>query len=483
MSVASGHAALIERILHGARWATLLKLSAQTISWLSTLIVVRFVSSTDYGLNAMLEAPLELLFLVSTLGLDYALVRATRLDAAVIRPAFGWLLLVNGALFCAYFFGSPFIAGYFGEPRLVPLAMALSSIFLLVPFRAIPNALLDRELKFRLRATVELLASIAAAVTSLTLAVLGHGVWALVIGVLVSRTLGAALLMWMQPWFALPSFSIATVRGLLATGSRLTLASALAITASMMPVVLAGPQLGAAQLGLYSVALQFAMLPLSKIMPVVNSIAFPAFAKFEGQPEAVGPYALTCLGAGALALFPVLIGLACAGPAFTAGVLGPQWTPATPALVALALVMPLRGVSLFLRQVMNGIGREALTLVCAIVIWISALAAILAGLRFGITGLVAAFVATELIGAAITWALATRAMALSAAAVRAAFKAPTLATGAMALAVVAAGRLSASLPPLTVLLIQVLAGGCVYLGMLRLFFAKEAQQLIRLIRP
>jgi O-antigen/teichoic acid export membrane protein len=476
------NSAVIARILHGARWATFIRLGAQLISWGSTFVVVRFVSSADYGLNSMLEAPLELLFLLSTLGLDLALVRSRTLAPELIRPVFGWLLLINGGLSCAYFFGSAHIAAYFGEPGLKPLAQALAFLFLLVPFRVIPNAMLDRELKFKLRAAVELVCSVCSAATSMTLAVLGFGVWALVAGVLVSRVLSALLLMVLQPWIALPSLRLDAVRGMLALGGTLTLASALAITAGMFAVLIGGPAIGAAQLGLYTVALQFAMLPLSKVMPIVNSIVFPAFSKFEGQPVAIGNYTAISLGTGSLLLLPVMAGLACSSPAFAAGVLGPQWAPAAVPLAVLSLVMPIRGVGLFLRQVANGIGRADISLRCTAVIWCVSLASVLVGARFGIDGLVAAFAFTEVVGGTTTWLLVRRAMQLPTRTLVAAFRAPVVATLMMAATVLWCGLLLEGRAPLLILAGQVGVGTLTYLAVLRLWFWPDAQRLIALIK-
>src|SRR5690349_18431713 len=146
---------IVDRVLSGARWATVLRFAGQAISWLSTIIVVRYISPEDYGLNAMLEAPLELLGLLCTFGLDLALVRARHIEDHELRSVFGWLLLINGLLFLAYFFGAGLIASYFHEPRLETLAKVLAFVFLLTPFRVIPNALLDRNLKFKLRASAE----------------------------------------------------------------------------------------------------------------------------------------------------------------------------------------------------------------------------------------------------------------------------------------------------------------------------------------
>ena len=80
MDKQQNHTEIIDKVLSGARWAAILRLAGQAISWLSTIVVVRFISPEDYGLNAMLEAPLELLTLLSTFGLDLALVRSKNIE-------------------------------------------------------------------------------------------------------------------------------------------------------------------------------------------------------------------------------------------------------------------------------------------------------------------------------------------------------------------------------------------------------------------
>lgn len=479
----SSNSALVARLLHGARWATLLRLCALAISWGSTLVVVRYLSVADYGLNAMLEAPLELLFLLSTLGLDLALTRARRVDPELVAPIFGWLLVINISLSGLYFFGSPLLAAYFQEPRLEPLARTIAIIFLLAPFRVIPNAMLDRELKFKLRASVELVCSVVAAMSTLVLAVLGFGVWALVSGVLVSRVLSAVLLMVLQPWFVRPTLNLTASRDLFAVGGLLTLASALGVTSNMFPVVIAGPALGPGALGLYAVALQFAMLPLSKVMPIVNSIAFPAFAKFEGQPAAIGHYVIRCLSVGALVLLPLMVGLACASQAFTVAVLGPRWAEAAVPLATLSLAMPFRGTSLFLREVLGGIGRADLKVACSLAPWVLGIPSLVLGVRFGISGLVGAFVLTEGLSCAFAWHLSRRVMALPWGKALHALRAPILSS-----MLLGGASLLPLLPPqdqdpFQALVLQVAAGSCAYMLALRLLFWSEAKTMLSLLRP
>lgn len=482
MPDASANAALVTRLLRGARWAAMLRLTSLLISWGSTLVVVRYLTTADYGMNAMLEAPLELLLLASTLGLDMALTRARSVGREFVAPVFGWLLLINGLIAALYFFGSPLLAAYFEEPRLEPLAKALALVFIVVPFRVIPNAMLDRELKFKLRAGIEFLCAIVAALTTLTLAVFGKGVWALVVGIIVSRVLSAVVLMALQPWFVVPRFDFAAVRGLFAVGGLLTLASALGVAANMFPVLVAGPMLGPALLGLYAMALQFAMLPLSRVMPIVNSIAFPAFAKFEGQPSAIGHYVLTCLALGALGLLPVMVGLASCSEAFALAVLGPRWADAAVPLAVLALVMPFRGVSLFLREVLAGVGHAGLKVQCSIVPWIVGIPSLLIGVQWAMTGLLASYVITEICTCVVAWRLSRRVMTVSLRKLATGLRAPAAASAALAAGCLLAWVMLRSQPPLVTLLVQVAVGAAAYLLALRLLFWAETKRLVALLR-
>lgn len=481
MNQHQGNAAIIARVLSGARWATLLRLAAQIISWLSTIVVVRFISTNDYGLNAMLEAPLELLFLLSTFGLDTALVRARQIGQDELRSAFGWLLVVNGLLFLAYFFGGVLLAAYFNEPRLEPLARVLAFMFLLVPFRVIPNALLDRDLKFKLKASVELIASVMTTIVTLLLAVKGAGIWALVAGLLTNRILLAILLMSLQPWLIKPSFRFSHARGMIAFGGIMALASAVAILGNMLPVLIAGPKLGPEMLGIFAVAMQFALLPLAKIMPVLIPIIFPAFAKFQGQPVAVAHYLEKTIGIMSLALLPVMIGIACIAEEFVMTVLGEQWILSAIPLALLSLAVPFRAAASLFRQVMGGIGHAGLALKSILVYLFVFLPLVWRGSDYGVMGIVMAVIVTEPVVTLATIQLSKQAIATSLLGVARSLRPAITASAVMAAGVLGVKALLLHQAELTRLIAEVLAGMVIYAAVLRLFFTIHLDSAVRLL--
>lgn len=480
MDKPQNHIEIIGKVLSGARWAVILRLFGQAISWLSTIVVVRFISPEDYGLNAMLEAPLELLALLSTFGLDLALVRSKSIEQDELRSVFGWLLLINGLLFLTYFFGGALIAVYFDEPRLELLTKVLAFVFLLAPFRVIPNALLDRNLKFKLRALAEFIAGTSAAIATLVLAILGAGVWALVAGMLINRILLAIILMILQPWIIVPSLSFSAVRAMMVFGGTLSLGGAVVLVTDKLATLIAGPVLGAELLGIFAVTFQFALLPLAKIMPVINPIIFPAFSKFQEQREVAGYYLGKSFGIVSLGLFPIMIGLACVSQGFVETVLGTKWSAVALPLALLSLVMPFRMTTSLLRPILASMGRPDLSLKSAIIALLISLPLISIGAHYGVIGLVAAIMATELIVAFSTINMSKAILGTSFTTIAESYRPAIISSAVMAVCLLGVKAVFGSHVSLVGLFIDVGLGALIYFLTLRIFYGRLLEDAIRL---
>ena len=469
-----------EHVLAGVRWIAALRTAAQIVSWVATLVVVRWVSPTDYGLNAMLEAPLEMSVMVAALGLDSALVQAPRLAPRQLEHAFFLIVLASLALFAGWYLGGPWLARWFAEPALEPLSRALSGLFLLVPLRVIPNALMDREMQFRTRARMELAASLLAAGTTLGMALLGFGIWALVAGIMLSRTLLTVLMMLAHPWFVWPRPG-REANALLGFGALMMLSSALTLLAGKLTSLLAGPQLGAHALGLYAVALQFAWLPIAKAMPVVNPVLFPAFARLSGQTGVAVHYFTRAVELSALLVFPLMLGLAAVSPEFVALVLGATWQDAALPLALLSLSMPLKLLVSLLKPVLGALGRPRRVVLINLVTVLLTAASVPVALPHGVNGLALAALAIEPLVLACTLWLAREVMPVSPGALWAALRPALVAAVVMSFAVWLWRQQAGALPPGSRLAGGVAAGALVYVLSLRLLFPAVLGRARRLL--
>lgn len=477
MSPPEEDAELRHKLISGAKWATALRILTQLISWLVTIVVVRYLTPDDYGLNAMLEVPIELLMLFSTIGLDMALIQKQRQSDEELAASFGMLLLVNGIFFAVLLAGAGLIAQYFNEPRLANLIRVTALVFVLAPFRTVPNALLDRDLAFKLKSQVELAAAVISALLSLVLAVAGAGVWALVGAVLANAGLRAALLMILRPWFIRPTLQFARVGKLLRYGGVITASGAILVMAGKGVQVIAGPTLGVEALGLYAVAVQFAMLPLSRVMPVVQQTLYPAFARVHDRQELACAYFLKGIELSALVIYPMSIGLACVADAFVATFFGAKWLPVVLPLTLISLVVPFRMVTNVYAPALNAMGHARRVLATNIAMFLLLICGTPLAMRYGIVGLACLWVAVNPLVMLLTVILGRSALPLAATDFMRALGPALSASALMALAL-SGWRLAhapaASIPGLVA---EVGAGAAIYVGALMLFFPTRLRAL------
>lgn len=472
-----------KKLISGAKWTAVLRIASQMVSWLTTLIVVRFLTPADYGLNAMLSLPIDMLLLFTTLGAEVALIQRKQISAEEIASVFGSLLLLNGAFFLLLFLGAAPIAAYFHDPRLTPLIQVTSVVFLLSPFRSIPNALLDRALEFRLRAQVDMAAMIVSALLSLILAVGGAGVWALIAAFVTNFALRSLLLARLHPWLVRPRFQFAKVKHLFHYGGVMTLSSAVMSLTEKIVNVIAGPRLGATGLGYYTVASEFARLPMSKIMPIVQQTMFPAYAKLQDKTAIAGDYLLKTLEISALVMFPMLIGTACVSLDFVVTVFGEKWIPVAAPLAWMAAVTPLRVVTQVCYPALNALGHA--NKVLGINVVLLALLSLGMGLTldYGLSGAVLSWVAVVPVGTVMTLFYVRRQVGVSPGQIVRAVAPASVGTLLMAIALLAANLLLPTQPGLIRLLIETAAAAGIYLLAIYALFRRQFEEIrLHLVR-
>jgi O-antigen/teichoic acid export membrane protein len=378
---------LRHQILYGLRWSAGVRFASQLFTWAVTLVVVRLLAPEDYGLLSMAMVFVGFLFTVAEFGLGAAVVQKADVSEAELRKAFGLVIAIHGILCTILALDAPLIAAFFSEPRLTTLVRVLSLLFLISAFHVIPNALLERRMEFRRRSLNDFVASILGSGTTLSAALLGWGVWALVAGTFVTQIWKVVGLNRIMPFMRWPDLRITGMRQLLIFGGHLSITNILWFLFSQADIVIGGKWLGKELLGFYTVAAHLASLPNQRLSGIINQIAFPAFARMQADPRRVGVNLLRGVRLLSFIAFPLLWGLASVAPEFVSVILGDKWKPAIPTLIIIALVMPLRMVSNFVPTAIQGVGRSDVVLTTVIFACVAAPLTMLVGIHWGLIGL------------------------------------------------------------------------------------------------
>ena len=313
--------------------------------------------------------------------------QARVVDVPYLRCVFAAVILLNGNVFCLLFTTAGLVSDIFGEPDLARIIRVLAIQFLIRIFSVIPLALLTRKLAFKTLSLITLSGSVVGSLSSLILASVGFGVWALVSSTLITAAWTAAAVNVVSPFCQRPDFSLRGLRASFVFGGQLTGARILWFLYAQADILIAGKLLGTELLGVYSVAMHLASLPVQKISAIVNHVAFPAFADAQSRPEAIPYYVSRALRILSFFAFPVLWGVGSVGREIVTVFLGPKWTASIVPLEILPLVMPLSLIVGFLNTAIQGTGQAGVVFVNVLTATLIMPIAFLVGVQWGIYGL------------------------------------------------------------------------------------------------
>ncbi len=400
------------RIRSAILWRSGSQIVSQMMSWVVTLAVIRLLDPADYGLFAMTQVILNFATFLNGYGLVSALVQSDSVTPHRLRQAFGMMLLLNGGLALLQLLIAPLAADYYDQPMVADLLRVQALLYLSTPFLSVPEAIMGRALDFRRPALVNLIAAVASAATALIGAMSGWGVWTLVFAPIMGFWVKAAGYVIVTGFKPIPSFDFRGSGGMIAYGASLLGGQLFWIVQSQADVFIGGRLFDPHQLGLYAEALFLTQIFVSKFIPPLNDVAFPAYARMQKDVRRVAGSFCKAVKLLLLISCPVYLGMAVTAGPLVETLFGTKWLAMAPFVTILALAMPFMTVQVMFAPVSNAMGRPGTTARVAAVGAVLMPVAFLIGVRFGAIGLAWAWLIAFPILTAITARLAGDPMGL-----------------------------------------------------------------------
>ncbi len=299
------------------------------IRLVSTFLLARLLTPTDFGLVAMILSVTGIAEQFSELGLSTATIQCRELKHQQVTNLF-WINVGAGCLLCLGICGlAPWIAKFYGNPDLVPMTVAIATTFIWGGLTVQHQALLSRQMKQAHMACVRVSASFLSLILAVVLALNHFGVWALAWRE-VSRALFVAAGMWLFcRWVPGLPYRNADIKGLLYYGSHITLNQFVIACISQLDRLLIGRFFGANPLGLYRQAQQLILTPIEQLRSPIYSVASPSLSILQTDPDRYRRYYQRILLVIALVAMPLGLFIAIYAEEITHVLLGPKWIAAT----------------------------------------------------------------------------------------------------------------------------------------------------------
>ncbi len=343
----------------GVKWMSLSSTIVGIGSFVLILLLTNILDKKDFGLFALVNVVVGFSAEFVDIGISQAIVQKQNINKKQLSTLF-W---INILLACFVFFvinlSKDLIGLFYSESKLPSLLVLISFSFLLSGLSVQYQALLQKELKFKLMAVIDTVSFLAYFITTISMALIGKGVIALIWGSLARAGIKSILLIITGVKYHTPSFyfNLKEVKYFLNFGSFRTGSFLASFLNQQLDSILIGKFIGVSELGIYDVFKRIVMQPLRLLMPIIQKVVYPLMARVHENRERVTLMFIKILEMLNLIRFPIFLGIALCAKPLTEIFLGREWANHYLLLQALSFIYLFSTMQSFIGQSMIANGK------------------------------------------------------------------------------------------------------------------------------
>ncbi len=378
---------LRRRAARSVGWVIFERWSSRLLTLVVLAILTRVLSPDDFGLISLATSVIAIAQVFVDSGFSKTLIQKESLGPKDASTAF-WTSLGIGVLLClALFFGAPSLGAFFGESKLVPVLQAMSFLFPITALSQTPAALLERELDFRPLSIRQLIGTFCGSLVAVPVALVGGGIWALVIQSLVTSIVAAIVLWGSTSWRPRFEYSVRAFKALASVGFAILGIDLLDAIQANVDKLLIGVLFSPVELGYYFLAQRLGTILIELVTSVLARVSLSTLSRVQGDTARLNRV-FRQLTFAAAAVSVITFGLvAVLAPQVVAFVFGPGWSPSVAIIWVLAPGWALGAVMYFDRNALIARSRANAALGLALLQNVVGVALVFAFAPFGVLGI------------------------------------------------------------------------------------------------
>ncbi|OFK22182.1 lipopolysaccharide biosynthesis protein [Olsenella sp. HMSC062G07] len=322
------------------------------------VVMARLLSPTQFGSLAIMLVFVNVGNVIVQSGLNTAIIQAPDISRDDYDTVFWMSLVVSAALCALVFFAAPAVVGFYRMPDMLWPLRVLVLVLVINAFNAIQEAIVARNLEFHktFRSTVS--AAATSGVLGIGCALMGGGLWALVVQQLSYQLTKCAVLAAQIPWKPRAVFVPHRARRLFGFGWKLLASGLLDQANQSVSDLVIGRVFTGSQLGLVSQGKKYPQQLGTLLDSVIQPVMLSAVSRVQGDVALVRRLMRRALKTSTFFVVPAMTGFALVAPRLVPALLGAQWGPAVPYLQLYCLAYALLPIHTTNLQVLNGMGRS-----------------------------------------------------------------------------------------------------------------------------
>lgn len=475
-----------QRVASGAGFTFLSILLKTVITLGSMAILARLLTPADFGYVAMAAVIAELAALFGGFGLGNLLIQRPKINRLQLDTVF-WASAALGMLLATGVFLLSFFASWlFKEPTTGDLLRIMCLIFAFGGLTCAQEAILFRLMRFRTEFWIQIATITMRSLTAIGFAMLGFGVWSLIVGSVAASIFSVILYAIAVPYRPRFRFHAPYLTSTWKVSGSYFGSGFLYYIQTNIDLLLIGRSLGSTALGFYQNARALTDEVRGRIAMPLQRVLFPAFSAIQTDNPRLQTSVIKAGRLLAAVIFPIGIGLSAVAVELVPVLYGPQWLDMIPVLGMLGISAAIKGSTAIATPLYNAKNRVALAFKYNLIGTALLVAGVVIALPYGLEAIA---LAVTLVSAysLVTFRIGLGLIGLGTKHVFQILGHPALASFAMWLAIGGLRHFSLSwaVHPVALLALHVLSGAVIYaiaLHLLSTQYLRDFSELARKLR-
>lgn len=326
-----------KELISGVFYMILSKYSRIIISLVVAGVLARLIAPKDFGIVAIATVIISFFNIFSDLGIGPAIIQNKELTKENYTQIFSFTIWQGLILAILFFFSSWIIADFYDSAILKTICQLLSVNLFFASVNIVPKALLYKNKEFQFIAYRSLITQVIGGTLAVIAALMGVGLYALIINPILSSLFLFILSYWKYPQKIRITWGLESIRKIFSFSAYQFLFNVINYFSRNMDKLLIGKYMNLTELGYYEKSYRLMMLPLQNITYVISPVMHPIFSEFQNDPVKLAGYYEKVVRFLAFVGLPLSVFLWFDAREITLFIFGDQWLPSVPVFQILTL--------------------------------------------------------------------------------------------------------------------------------------------------
>lgn len=321
---------LKERVVKGAIWKLAEKFGMNLMQIVIQIVLARLLLPEDYGIIGLLAIFISISDVFLLQGFTTALIQKKDADEVDFSSVFFANIIMSLVIYAVLFAIAPLVSDFYNLPQLNAIMRVLSLNIIIGAFCAVHNAIISRNLEFKLSFVRNVANTATQGIVGIFMACNGFGVWSLVISKIAGTFVGMLLLCVTVNWKPKMLFSAGRISSLFSYSSRILGTNLLNTIFNNIHSMVIGKFFLPADVGFYQRGQQIPQVAMTAIDGSLNEVLYPTLSILQNDLSKLKDALRRSMKTSMYIVLPMITGLLVTAEPLTILLLTDKWLASVP---------------------------------------------------------------------------------------------------------------------------------------------------------